>query len=91
MGNSSTKLAEKCSILSKNEIPVVASSFKVRRANDLTIFSIALLMLSFFTYRTAGQQKLGANQRGRTEKVLGHANGSASVSIHNEFPVRPVG
>lgn len=34
MGNSSTKLAEKCSLLSKDEIPVVASSFKIVSKNS---------------------------------------------------------
>lgn len=34
MGNSSTKLAEKCSLLSKDEVPVVASSFKFVSKNS---------------------------------------------------------
>jgi hypothetical protein len=34
MGNSSQKLAEKCSLLNKNEIPVVASSFKLVSKNS---------------------------------------------------------
>lgn len=34
MGNSSTKLAEKCSLLNKNEVPVVASSFKLVSKNS---------------------------------------------------------
>lgn len=34
MGNSSTKLAEKCSLLSKDEVPVVASSFKLVSKNS---------------------------------------------------------
>lgn len=34
MGNSSTKLAERCSLLHKNEIPVVASSFKIASKNS---------------------------------------------------------
>lgn len=34
MGNSSTKLAEKCLLLNKNEVPVVASSFKLVSKNS---------------------------------------------------------
>ncbi|CAD7086269.1 unnamed protein product [Hermetia illucens] len=34
MGNSSTKLAERCSLLSKDEIPVVANSFKFVSKNS---------------------------------------------------------
>lgn len=34
MGNSSTKLAERCSLLSKDEVPVVASSFKFVSKNS---------------------------------------------------------
>ncbi|XP_035916228.1 MTOR-associated protein MEAK7 [Anopheles stephensi] len=34
MGNSSTKLAEKCSLLAKSEVPVVASSFKLVSKNS---------------------------------------------------------
>lgn len=34
MGNSSTKLAEKCNILSKDEVPIVASSFKLVSKNS---------------------------------------------------------
>lgn len=34
MGNSSTKLAEKCSLLSRDEVPVVASSFKFVSKNS---------------------------------------------------------
>ncbi|XP_031636520.1 uncharacterized protein LOC116349293, partial [Contarinia nasturtii] len=34
MGNSSTKLAEKCSLLSKDEVPLVASSFKLVSKNS---------------------------------------------------------
>lgn len=34
MGNSSQKLAEKCSLLNKNEIPIVASSFKLVSKNS---------------------------------------------------------
>lgn len=34
MGNSSTKLAEKCSLLNKNEVPIVASSFKLVSKNS---------------------------------------------------------
>lgn len=34
MGNSSTKLAEKCSLLNKNEVPLVASSFKLVSKNS---------------------------------------------------------
>lgn len=34
MGNSSTKLAEKCLLLNKNEVPVVASSFKLASKNS---------------------------------------------------------
>lgn len=34
MGNSSTKLAEKCSLLSKDEVPLVASSFKFVSKNS---------------------------------------------------------
>lgn len=34
MGNSSQKLAEKCSLLNKTEIPVVASSFKLVSKNS---------------------------------------------------------
>lgn len=34
MGNSSTKLAEKCSLLHKNEVPIVASSFKLVSKNS---------------------------------------------------------
>lgn len=52
MGNSSTKLAEKCSLLSRDEIPVVASSFKLVSKNserikedDLMVMIILLLFL----------------------------------------------
>uniref|UniRef100_A0A1B0EWA8 Uncharacterized protein n=1 Tax=Phlebotomus papatasi TaxID=29031 RepID=A0A1B0EWA8_PHLPP len=34
MGNSSTKLAEKCSLLTKDEVPLVASSFKLVSKNS---------------------------------------------------------
>lgn len=34
MGNSSTKLAEKCLLLNKMEVPVVASSFKLASKNS---------------------------------------------------------
>lgn len=34
MGNSSTKLAEKCSILTKDEVPLVASAFKLVSKNS---------------------------------------------------------
>lgn len=34
MGNSSQKLAEKCSLLNKNEVPIVASSFKLVSKNS---------------------------------------------------------
>lgn len=34
MGNSSTKLAEKCPLLSKDEVPIVASSFKLVSKNS---------------------------------------------------------
>lgn len=34
MGNSSTKLAEKCHLLSRDEVPVVASSFKFVSKNS---------------------------------------------------------
>lgn len=34
MGNSSTKLAEKCPILAREEIPLVASSFKLVSKNS---------------------------------------------------------
>lgn len=34
MGNSSTKLAERCSLLHKSEIPIVASSFKIASKNS---------------------------------------------------------
>ena len=34
MGNSSTKLAERCSLLTKDEVPIVASSFKLVSKNS---------------------------------------------------------
>lgn len=34
MGNSSTKLAERCSLLTRGEVPVVASSFKIASKNS---------------------------------------------------------
>lgn len=34
MGNNSTKLAEKCTLLSKSEVPLVAGSFKFVSKNS---------------------------------------------------------
>lgn len=45
MGNSSTKLAEKCSLLSKDEIPIVASSFKLVSKNSERIKEDDLMVI----------------------------------------------
>lgn len=47
MGNSSTKLAEKCSLLAKSEIPVVASSFKLVSKNSERIKEDDLMVSLF--------------------------------------------
>lgn len=48
MGNSSTKLAEKCSLLSKDEVPVVASSFKFVSKNSERIKEDDLMVSNIF-------------------------------------------
>lgn len=46
MGNSSTKLAEKCSLLSRDEVPVVASSFKFVSKNSERIKEDDLMVVT---------------------------------------------
>lgn len=47
MGNSSTKLAERCSLLSRDEVPVVASSFKFVSKNSERIKEDDLMVSIF--------------------------------------------
>lgn len=47
MGNSSTKLAEKCSILTKDEVPLVASAFKLVSKNSDRIKEDDLMVSKF--------------------------------------------
>lgn len=53
MGNSSTKLAEKCSLLSKDEIPLVASSFKLVSKNSERIKEDDLMVCTFYTHKNS--------------------------------------
>lgn len=69
MGNSSTKLAEKCSLLNKNEVPIVASSFKLVSKNSERIkedelkvsysvnFSNQIFHYTIDSYRNFGELK----------------------------------
>lgn len=66
MGNSSTKLAEKCSLLSKNEVPVVASSFKLVSKNSERIKEDDLMVGTHFVYVLCKLIKIGYSSYSRT-------------------------
>lgn len=55
MGNSSTKLAEKCSLLSRDEVPVVASSFKFVSKNSERIKEDDLMVKTKITIPKFGK------------------------------------
>lgn len=87
MGNSSTKLAEKCSLLSRDEVPVVASSFKFVSKNSERIKEDDLMVSNtrpvyFIPVSTSSLYTIYF-----TIEILGLTNGSATGSIYNKFSV----
>lgn len=94
MGNSSTKLAEKCSLLSKDEVPVVASSFKLVSKNserikedDLMVsWAIEGITTIHILFNIISPCFIYCVFVAFAE-ILGFANGPATRSIYHEFSV----
>lgn len=87
MGNSSTKLAEKCSLLAKDEIPVVASSFKLVSKNSERIKEDDLMV----NLGTPRLKTATINASLASIEILGIPDGPAAGAVHNELSVWPAG
>lgn len=83
MGNSSTKLAEKCSLLTKDEVPLVASSFKLVSKNSDRIKEDDLMVIQKIQYNIFPSNCYLF----MFSEILGLSDGSPLSSVYNEFPV----
>lgn len=84
MGNTSTKLAEKCALLSKEEVPIVAGSFKFVSKNSDRIKEDDL-MVKLFDFNCFSN--FNKKKPFYFLEILGISNGSSPRTIYYKFSV----